>query len=69
MSTYPHLDWLDSLTVTLSVSEPRRVRVCRIGGSLPLVGGSLDSLDARPTMVTCGTRDISRLQQIRLYRA
>ena len=32
MSTYPHLDWLDSLTVTLSVSEPRRVRVCRIGG-------------------------------------
>ena len=34
---YPHFDWLDSQTVTLSVSESGRVRVCRIGscGALP----------------------------------
>ena len=35
MSTYPHFDWLDSQTVTLSVSKSGRVRVCRIGRVTP----------------------------------
>ena len=37
--TYPHDRWLDPQTVTLSVCAPGEVSVCRIGGSLPLVGG------------------------------